>query len=102
MSSGPAGASEILKSRAKYFNKVNVAQGGASSSPAPARPANKPVFQEKFIPPKMSMVNYLFSKPHMSQIPYGVDYDSDDPDEEETFEPPERDEDEEADDEDVE
>lgn len=28
-----------------------------------------------------SQVNYLFSKPHLSRIPYGIDYDSDDPDE---------------------
>ena len=25
-------------------------------------------------------MNFLFSKPHMSSVPYGINYDSDDPD----------------------
>lgn len=37
-------------------NLVRKVQGSKASSPQPARPASKPTYQEKFVPPKMSMV----------------------------------------------
>lgn len=44
------------KHRANLVRKV--VQGG-KSSPLPARPASKPTYREKFVPPKMSMVKFL-------------------------------------------
>ena len=44
---------DVDKHRANLMRKVTQ---GATASPIPARPANKPTYQEKFVPPKMSMV----------------------------------------------
>lgn len=48
------GGSEMKRGMAELVRKVGAA------SPAPSRPTTRPVVQEKFIPPKMSMVGIVY------------------------------------------
>ena len=44
----------------------------------------KPTFQETFVPPEISMINYFLSKPPTSAED-GTEYDSEEDDNEESF-----------------
>lgn len=48
------GGSEMNRQRAKLAMKAGVP---GVASPVPSRPSTRPVVEEKFLPPKMSMVS---------------------------------------------
>ncbi|GAB6032390.1 hypothetical protein CHUAL_011029 [Chamberlinius hualienensis] len=60
----------LSKQRAKFHQKL-FAQG---SQPAPIK-EDRPTYREQFVPPDMSMVSCLMSKPHLP-LDVEIDYDS--------------------------
>lgn len=62
------GASEMAKQRAKFAMKVGVP--GARGSPLPSQPSNRSTYEEKFVPPRMSMVRFIILKSFTCDVRY--------------------------------
>ncbi|XP_035825075.1 dmX-like protein 2 [Aplysia californica] len=73
----PRSQDDVSKHRMMFNMRVMSNSGGGPGATKPST-ETKETYQEKFVPPELSMVNYFMTKPFVASSETIIDYDSDD------------------------